>query len=143
MNEPAAGDTAVGRSDRGLLLLLASCSALGPVATLLVLPALPVIRADFAVSTAATQTVISASLIAFAAGILVGGPLSDRYGRRPAMIGGLLLFLVGTLMCAVAPTMSAVPASPAALVSEPPSTSRSTLPAHAQRTPRPANAERP
>jgi DHA1 family bicyclomycin/chloramphenicol resistance-like MFS transporter len=108
VSEPAASDAAAPRSDRGLLLLLASCSALGPVATLLVLPALPIIRDDFAVSTAATQTVISASLMAFAAGILVGGPLSDRYGRRPAMLGGLLLFLVGTLMCAAAPTMSAL-----------------------------------
>jgi MFS transporter, DHA1 family, multidrug resistance protein len=108
VSEPAASDAAAPRSDRGLLLLLAGCSALGPVATLLVLPALPIIRADFAVSTAATQTVISSSLMAFAAGILVGGPLSDRYGRRPAMLGGLLLFLVGTLMCAAAPTMSAL-----------------------------------
>lgn len=108
MNEPAASDAATPDSDRGLLLLLASCAALGPVATLLVLPALPIIKADFAVSTAATQTVISSSLIAFAVGILVGGPLSDRYGRRPAMIGGLILFLVGTLMCVAASTMPAL-----------------------------------
>jgi DHA1 family bicyclomycin/chloramphenicol resistance-like MFS transporter len=108
VSDRAAGASAPHGGDRGLLLLLAGCSALGPVATLLVLPALPAIRADFGVSTAATQTVISSSLIAFAAGILVGGPLSDRYGRRPAMLGGVLLFLVGTVLCAVAPTMSAL-----------------------------------
>ncbi len=90
---------------RTLLLLLAGCSALGPVSNLLVLPALPVIRADFGVSTAATQTVISSSLIAFAIGILLGGPLSDSYGRRPAILGGLLVFVLGTLLCALAPTL--------------------------------------
>ncbi len=91
---------------RALLILLAGCSALGPVSNLLVLPALPVIRADFGVSTAATQMVISSALIAFAAGILLGGPLSDRYGRRPAILGGLLVFVLGTLLCAFAPTMT-------------------------------------
>jgi DHA1 family bicyclomycin/chloramphenicol resistance-like MFS transporter len=108
VSDSAASGAADQRSDRGLLLLLASCSALGPVATLLVLPALPAIRAEFGVSTAATQTVISSALMAFAGGILVGGPLSDRYGRRPAMLGGLLLFLVGTVLCAAAPTLSAL-----------------------------------
>lgn len=91
---------------RALLLLLAGCSALGPVSNLLVLPALPVIRAEFGVSTAATQSVVSSALIAFAVGILIGGPLSDRYGRRPAILGGLLVFVLGTLLCVFAPSMT-------------------------------------
>lgn len=107
MNEPASGTTAApdALGGRALLLLLAGCSALGPVASLLVLPSLPVIRAEFAVGTAATQGVISSFLIAFACGILVGGPLSDRYGRRPTMLAGLVVFLVGTIMCVFAMTL--------------------------------------
>lgn len=107
MNEPAAGTTTApdALGGRALLLLLAGCSALGPVASLLVLPSLPAIRADFAVGTAATQGVISSFLIAFACGILVGGPLSDRYGRRPTMLAGLLVFLVGTVLCVFATTL--------------------------------------
>jgi DHA1 family bicyclomycin/chloramphenicol resistance-like MFS transporter len=106
VTQTAQGDTPPAGGGRALLLLLAGCSALGPVSNLLVLPALPVIRAEFGVSTAATQTVISSSLIAFAFGILLGGPMSDRYGRRPAMISGLLVFTVGTLLCVFAPTLS-------------------------------------
>lgn len=105
MNEAASREAPPARRERALLLL-AGCSALGPVSNLLVLPALPAIRADFGVSTAATQTIISSALIAFAVGILLGGPLSDRYGRRPAILGGLLVFVLGTLLCTVAPTMT-------------------------------------
>lgn len=107
MNDPVSSTTAApdALGGRALLLLLAGCSALGPVASLLVLPSLPVIRAEFGVGTAATQGVISSFLIAFACGILVGGPLSDRYGRRPTMLAGLMVFLVGTVMCVFAMTL--------------------------------------
>ncbi len=90
---------------RGLILLLGACSAIGPIATLLVVPALPSIRADLGATTAATQGVISSFLFAFAAGILFAGPLSDRYGRKPAILSGLVVFMVGCVMCALASTI--------------------------------------
>ncbi len=88
-----------------LTALLAAGSALGPVSSLMLIPALPAIRADFGATTAATQGVISMFLIVFAIGIPFAGPLSDRYGRRPLLIGGTFVFLCGSLLGALAPTL--------------------------------------
>ena len=100
------GAEAEARHGRSLLLLLGGCSALGPVSNLMLMPALPAIRVEFATSTAATQSVISAFLFAFAVGILFAGPLSDRYGRRPLILAGLAIFIFGCLQSALAPSMA-------------------------------------
>jgi len=89
----------------GLLLLLAACSAIGPVSTLMLIPALPIIRDEFGATMVATQPIISVFLLTFAIGIPLAGPLSDRYGRRPLLLGGLAVFIVGSLLAAVAPTI--------------------------------------
>ncbi|MFO0513308.1 MAG: MFS transporter [Gammaproteobacteria bacterium] len=96
--EPAA-------APRSLIALLAASSALGPVSTLMLMPALPAIRAEFGATTAATQAVISVFLIVFAVGIPFAGPLSDRHGRRPLLLGGVAIFLAGSLLGALAPTL--------------------------------------
>jgi MFS transporter, DHA1 family, multidrug resistance protein len=90
---------------KSLMLLLAGCSVVGPISTLVLMPALPSIRTEFGASTAATQAVVSAFLFAFAAGIPFTGPLSDRYGRRPVLLFGLLTFFVGSLLAAVSPSL--------------------------------------
>ncbi len=90
---------------RPLVFLLAVCGMLGGVATNLFLPALPDIRSHFAVGQAAVQTTISAYVIAFAAGILIVGPLSDRFGRRPVILAGLGVFSTGSLLAALAPSL--------------------------------------
>jgi DHA1 family bicyclomycin/chloramphenicol resistance-like MFS transporter len=75
------------------------------VSTLMLMPALPAIRAEFGATTAATQAVISVFLIVFAVGIPFAGPLSDRHGRRPLLLGGVAIFLAGSLLGALAPTL--------------------------------------
>lgn len=85
--------------------LLAACSALGPISTLVLIPALPAIRNEFDATTAAAQAVVSVFLLTFAIGIPLAGPLSDRYGRRPLVIGGLVCFLLGAMLAAYAPTL--------------------------------------
>lgn len=100
-NHPETPDAAY----RGLMPLLAACSALGPISTLLLIPALPAIRDEFGAPTAAVQAVISVFLLTFAIGIPLAGPLSDRYGRRPLVLGGLGLFIAGSALAAVAPTL--------------------------------------
>lgn len=92
-------------SGRRLILLLGALSAIGPMSAFLYLPALPSVQAAFGVAVHVAQTTVSASLIAFACGILVSGPLSDRFGRRPMLIGGMLTFSIGSALCLFAHTL--------------------------------------
>ena len=92
----------------GLALLLTTLVALGPLATDLYLPALPGMTAEFATDVARVQLTLSVFLIGFAVAQLFYGPLSDRYGRRPAMLFGLLLYLASSLACMLAPSIDAL-----------------------------------
>jgi len=82
--------------------VLAALSALGTLATNILLPSLPGIGASLQVSTAATTHLITVFLGIFAVGQLVVGPLSDRYGRRVPVLIGFAAFLMGSVICAVA-----------------------------------------
>ncbi|MEO0731000.1 MAG: MFS transporter, partial [Pseudomonadota bacterium] len=83
-----------------LLALLISLVAMSIDA---ILPALPNIGSDLAVIDAnAPQFLISALLIGLTLGQLVYGPISDSYGRRGPIIVGLMIFLVGSVICAAA-----------------------------------------
>lgn len=84
-------------------ILLTFMVALGPISTDLYLPSLPAIGADFGVDNAEVQLTLSVFLAGFAFSQLVYGPLSDRFGRRPVILGGLALYLLATLICAFAP----------------------------------------
>ena len=94
------------RHEFGLIALIAACSAIGPIANNMLLPALPQIQRDFSATLPAAQTTISFYLISFAIGILFVGPLSDRFGRRPVIAGGLVIFIAGSLAAALAPTLN-------------------------------------
>jgi MFS transporter, DHA1 family, multidrug resistance protein len=88
--------------DRQLIFLLGAVAAMGGFATNVFLPALPEIRTYFGVPIAAAQTSISAYVIAFAVGILIAGPLSDRLGRRPLILAGMSIFALGSIVAATA-----------------------------------------
>ncbi len=83
-------------------VLLTAMVALGPISTDLYLPSLPAIGAAFGVSNAEVQLTLSVFLAGFAVSQLVYGPLSDRFGRRPVILGGLALYLLATIVCAFA-----------------------------------------
>jgi len=83
-------------------ILLAAAVALGPMATDMYLPALPQIASDFEASTSQVQLTLSIYIIGFAVAQLICGPLADRYGRKPVMIGGLALFALASIGCAMA-----------------------------------------
>lgn len=76
-------------------VFLAALTAVGPLSTDMYLPSLPDIGRDFNADAGTVQLTLSAHLIAFAGSQLFYGPLADRYGRRPVLMGGFLLFMAG------------------------------------------------
>ena len=90
---------------RRLIPLLAACSAIGSVGNHLFLPALPQIADHYHVAPGTAQLTITTYLVSFAFGVLLSGPLADRYGRRPVLIGGVAMSGLAALLCYYAPTM--------------------------------------
>jgi DHA1 family bicyclomycin/chloramphenicol resistance-like MFS transporter len=84
------------------LTLLSAVTALGFCALHMIVPALPLLVTVFGESPAHVQLVLTLYLAGIAGGQLVYGPLSDRFGRRPVLLAGLVVFLAGTLLCGLA-----------------------------------------
>src|SRR3981189_124200 len=72
------------------IAVLAALAATGTLATNILLPSLPQMAASLHVSTAAVTSSITVFLAVFAVGQLVGGPISERYGRRWPVAAGLV-----------------------------------------------------
>ena len=85
-----------------LIVLLAATSALGPAGMQILLPALPVIQDDFSVSNDVAQLTLSLSMFSIAIGTLVYGPMSDKYGRKPTMLLGIFIAIIGSIFCYLA-----------------------------------------
>ncbi len=90
---------------RSLLLLLAALLALLPMSTDLYLSSLPALAAQYDASPAHVQLTLSVFSAGFALAQLGCGPLSDRYGRRPVVLGGIALYLGASLLAAMAPAL--------------------------------------
>jgi MFS transporter, DHA1 family, multidrug resistance protein len=87
------------------VIVIASIMALNPFAMDMMLPALPDIRAAFHIDAAnRPQMVLSTFLIGFGVGQFVMGPLSDRFGRRPVLLGGMTVYAIASLLAIAAPT---------------------------------------
>src|SRR5246127_4819676 len=90
------------------LVLLALVTAIAPVALHMLVPVLPVLAAVFAAPPGAVQLVLTLFLAGIAVGQLLYGPASDRFGRRPVLLAGPWLFLVGTAFCGFAWSLPAL-----------------------------------
>jgi len=69
------------------------------------LPAIPATASAFGTSTSKAQLSVAVFFIGFAVGQAFFGPLADRYGRRPVLLGGIVGYLGATVACALAPTI--------------------------------------
>ena len=85
-----------------LAALLAALAMLGPFAIDMYLPAFGAIADEFAASPIAIQQTLSAYLFAYAFMMLWHGALSDALGRRPVILGGLAVYGIASLGCAIA-----------------------------------------
>lgn len=80
------------------LPLLSAIAALPPMAVDMYLPAMPQIADDFGTSLVTIQNSLSLFLLGFGLGMLVSGPLADKYGRRPLALLGLAGFAIASLL---------------------------------------------
>ena len=90
----------------GFTLLLALISGVSSLGVDMGLPAMPVIEHHFGLLDGRGSLTLSVFLAGFAMTPLFGGPLSDRYGRRPVLVGSLLVYAAAAIGCAVSPSFA-------------------------------------
>ena len=84
-----------------LTLFLGMMSAMAPLSTDMYLPALPEFTTDFGISASLAQLTLTMTMIGMATGQMIMGPLSDRYGRRPPLLAGMIVFALTAAGCAL------------------------------------------
>jgi len=95
-------------NSRRVALLVAANTALAPFAIDAYLPAMSVIAEHIGASIHHTELSLSAFLGGFAMGQLVFGPVSDRLGRKPVLLGGLVVFLLASLVITLVGSLEAL-----------------------------------
>jgi DHA1 family bicyclomycin/chloramphenicol resistance-like MFS transporter len=88
-----------------VIVFVAGASMLLPLSTDLYQPALPSLATAFAIPAAEVQWTLSAFVLAFGLWQLVAGPLADRYGRYPVLLGGVATYAAASALCAAAPSI--------------------------------------
>ncbi len=88
-----------------MTLMLALLAAMGPLSTDMYLASLPAMTEAFSATVGGIQLTLSVYMAGFALSQIFFGPLSDRFGRRPLLLGGLLLYSGSGLACAFAPNI--------------------------------------
>ncbi|MBU1054007.1 MAG: multidrug effflux MFS transporter [Proteobacteria bacterium] len=87
---------------KGMLVMLAFISVFPPISTDLYLPALPQMMEVLKTSQVLVNLTLSLFFVFFAIGILFWGPLSEKYGRKPILIIGLVMYSGASILCALA-----------------------------------------
>ncbi|QLD11161.1 multidrug effflux MFS transporter [Microbacterium oleivorans] len=93
------------------IILLGALTALGPFTIDLYLPAFPALEADFQTTAAAIQLTLTGTMVGFALGQLVVGPLSDKLGRRVPLLCVTALHVLASTAAAIAPTLELLSAA--------------------------------
>lgn len=83
------------------MLVLSVLMGFASISTDMYLPAMPVMSRALHAAGGMIELTVSGYLIGFSAGQLLWGPVSDRFGRRPAIAVGLVLFIIGAAGCAL------------------------------------------
>lgn len=92
-------------SARFIFIFLGMLTAFAPFVTDMYLPSLPAMISFFDTSVSMVQMGLTFSMLGLAAGQLLFGPLSDKYGRRRPLLASMFLFIVSTLLCIFSPNI--------------------------------------
>jgi len=94
-----------------VVLLLSLLMGLQPITTDLYLPSLPALARDLGAGMGQTQLTLTALLLSFGLSQLALGPLADRFGRRPVLLGGMALYTAASVGNALAPDIATLVAT--------------------------------
>lgn len=100
------GERASRRVTIAIPLVLAMLTMIGPFTIDTPFPAFAEMAREFRVGSEEMQLVVTAYLVAFAAMSIFHGPISDAVGRRPVMVGSVVVYVAGSLACAFAPSLA-------------------------------------
>jgi len=89
----------------GWLILMGALTAIGPLSIDMYLPAFPAIASDLNASSSEVERTLAAYLLGMAGAQLIYGPLADRFGRKPPLYGALLIYILASAGCALAPNV--------------------------------------
>jgi DHA1 family bicyclomycin/chloramphenicol resistance-like MFS transporter len=96
--------------DTRFAIALGAVTLIGPLSVHLFLPAIPAVKAEFAITDSLATFTFSITLMTMAFMTLIYGNISDRYGRRPVLLIGLAFFVAGsaaTMLASSVPTLIA------------------------------------
>lgn len=91
-----------------VIVIITLLIALGPMATDMYLPALPSLAKSLDTSSSNVQLTLSIYFFGFAIGQLIYGPLSDRFGRKPVLQVGLIIFVLSSAIASLATSIEAL-----------------------------------
>ena len=89
----------------GWLMLMGALTAIGPISIDMYLPAFPEMAANLGATGSQVERTLAAYLIGMAGAQLIYGPLADRFGRKPPLYGALIVYILASAGCALAPTV--------------------------------------
>jgi len=89
-----------------ILVIIVMASAVSIMSTDIYVPSLPDLPGYFDTSANIVKLTISLNIITYGISQLIHGPLSERFGRRPVMLGGIILFALSSLACALSQTIN-------------------------------------
>jgi DHA1 family bicyclomycin/chloramphenicol resistance-like MFS transporter len=92
----------------GYVALLVALSSFGPLTMSIYTPVMPLIGGALGAGPDEVKVTLTTYMLGFAVGQLFYGPLSDRYGRRPVLLGGLLFFTATTIGCVYAGSIASL-----------------------------------
>jgi DHA1 family bicyclomycin/chloramphenicol resistance-like MFS transporter len=89
----------------GWLILMGALTAIGPLSIDMYLPAFPAIANELGAHSSEVERTLAAYLLGMAGAQLIYGPLADRFGRKPPLYGALILYILASAGCALAPNV--------------------------------------
>jgi DHA1 family bicyclomycin/chloramphenicol resistance-like MFS transporter len=107
MGQPPDVTTEAGRlaNSRTMLLLLVLMTGVAPISLYMLVPALPVLATTFDRDISVAQMTVSLYMVGIACSQIIMGPLSDKFGRRPVLLGGIGLMVAASAACIFAETL--------------------------------------